>query len=56
MPLGEEVEIRGPTGDIIYLGHSDFLITGPCSPAPRPLHFQRVSFVLGGSGITPGMP
>jgi nitrate reductase (NAD(P)H) len=54
MPLSEEVEIRGPTGDIVYLGHSDFLITGSFSPQPRKLHSPRVSLVLGGSGITPG--
>lgn len=56
MPLGEEVEIRGPTGDIVYLGGSDFAITNPLSPGgrPRTLHFPRVSMVLGGSGITPG--
>lgn len=55
MPLGEEVEIRGPTGDIVYLGNSDFQISNPFSPGkPRKLHFPRVSLVLGGSGITPG--
>ncbi|KAL2021895.1 hypothetical protein VTK56DRAFT_6490 [Thermocarpiscus australiensis] len=51
MPLGEEVEIRGPTGDITYLGDSTFLIAGP---SPRRLRFPRVSLVLGGTGITPG--
>jgi nitrate reductase (NAD(P)H) len=54
MPLGEEVEIRGPTGDIVYLGDSTFLITGPMSPQPRKMRFPRVNLVLGGSGITPG--
>jgi len=58
MPLGEEVEIRGPTGDVIYEGHSTFLIRGanPHDPhsAERRLRFPRVSLVLGGSGITPG--
>ncbi|KAK4131293.1 hypothetical protein BT67DRAFT_427849 [Trichocladium antarcticum] len=55
IPLGEEVEIRGPTGDISYLGNSDFLIAHP-SPTqpPRKRHFPRVSLVLAGSGITPG--
>jgi nitrate reductase (NAD(P)H) len=55
MPLGEEVEIRGPTGDITYLGNSDFLISHR-SPTqqPRKLHFPRVSLILGVSGITHG--
>lgn len=48
LPLGSEVEIRGPTGDIIYHGNGRFSIEG------RDRHFSRVSLVLGGSGITPG--
>jgi nitrate reductase (NAD(P)H) len=65
MPLGEEVEIRGPTGDIVYTGNSEFLVSGPVgggggdssggtTDGPRKLRFPRVSLVLGGSGITPG--
>ncbi|KAL2260218.1 hypothetical protein VTK26DRAFT_5856 [Humicola hyalothermophila] len=55
MPLGEEVEIRGPTGDIVYLGNSEFLVShAAASQPPRKLRFPRVSLVLGGSGVTPG--
>lgn len=48
IPLGEEVEIRGPTGEIIYNGDGNFIIDG------KECHFSRVSLVLGGSGVTPG--
>ncbi|KAK3951924.1 nitrate reductase [Pseudoneurospora amorphoporcata] len=48
LPLGSEVEVRGPTGDINYQGNGHFSIEG------RDRHFSRVSLVLGGSGITPG--
>lgn len=48
MPIGEEVEIRGPTGEIEYLGNGEFRIEG------KEMHFHRVSLILGGSGITPG--
>lgn len=48
IPLGEEVEVRGPTGDIIYHARGVFTIEG------RRRTFRRVSLVLGGSGITPG--
>ncbi|ENH65123.1 Nitrate reductase [NADH] 1 [Fusarium oxysporum f. sp. cubense race 1] len=48
MPIGEEVELRGPTGEIVYNGNGDFVIEG------KDRHFDRVSLVLGGSGITPG--
>lgn len=48
MPLGEEIEIRGPTGEIEYTGHGRFVISG------KEYNFPRVNLVLGGSGITPG--
>lgn len=48
MAIGEEIEIRGPTGDIIYLGHGKFNIYG------EEKMFRRVSLVLGGTGLTPG--
>lgn len=48
IPLGEEVEIRGPTGEITYEGGGRFTIEG------RERRFGRVSLVLGGSGVTPG--
>ena len=48
MPLGEEVELKGPTGEISYEGHGRFLIEG------RRRSFAKVSLILGGSGITPG--
>lgn len=48
MAVGEEVEVRGPTGDIKYLGHGDFEIGNGKH------HFENVTLILGGSGITPG--
>ncbi|KAK4991829.1 hypothetical protein LTR28_001303, partial [Elasticomyces elasticus] len=48
MPIGEEVEIRGPTGDIVYHGNGTFMIED------KQETFKKVNLVLGGSGITPG--
>jgi nitrate reductase (NAD(P)H) len=48
MPLGEEIEIRGPTGEIVYNGNGKFTISD------KSYAFNKVSLVLGGSGITPG--
>ena len=48
MPLGEEIEIRGPTGEIVYNGNGKFIIED------QERTFKRISLVLGGSGITPG--
>ncbi|OOF90685.1 hypothetical protein ASPCADRAFT_10415 [Aspergillus carbonarius ITEM 5010] len=47
LPLGEDVDIRGPTGDIVYEGYGNFTIAG------EKRNFCRVSLVIGGSGITP---
>ncbi|KAI1389571.1 uncharacterized protein F4822DRAFT_205202 [Hypoxylon trugodes] len=46
--IGEPVELRGPTGEILYNGSGRFSIEG------QERRFERVSLVLGGSGITPG--
>lgn len=45
---GEEVEVKGPTGEINYIGQGKFMID------KREYDFDKVSLVLAGSGITPG--
>lgn len=45
---GEEVEVKGPTGEIRYVGNGTFMIDD------KEVRFRNVSLVLGGSGITPG--
>lgn len=46
--IGEEIVIRGPTGDIVYKGYGKFMIYN------EERTFKRVSLVLGGTGLTPG--
>lgn len=48
MPIGEEIEVRGPTGEIVYNGNGSFTISG------KEYTFNKINLVLGGSGITPG--
>ncbi|KAL5372549.1 hypothetical protein DPSP01_013417 [Paraphaeosphaeria sporulosa] len=48
MPIGEEIEIRGPTGEMVYYGNGSFMISG------KEYTFKKINLVLGGSGITPG--
>jgi nitrate reductase (NAD(P)H) len=45
---GEEIEVKGPSGEIRYMGQGRFLVDD------REYHFRNVSLVLAGSGITPG--
>ncbi|KAK0664557.1 nitrate reductase [NADH] [Cercophora samala] len=63
LPLNETVDIRGPTGDIIYTGSGNFSIssslyssttTTATTITPHNLHFTHISLLLAGSGITPG--
>jgi nitrate reductase (NAD(P)H) len=48
IPLGEEIEIRGPTGEITYEGDGNFTISN------KRYTFTHINLVLGGSGLTPG--
>ena len=48
MSLNEQIEVRGPTGKIEYDGNGKFIIEG------KEMHFNRVTLILGGSGITLG--
>ncbi|EED24630.1 nitrate reductase, putative [Talaromyces stipitatus ATCC 10500] len=45
---GEEIEVKGPTGEIKYNGQGTFTIDD------KEYCFRNISLVLGGSGITPG--
>ncbi|KAL4934387.1 putative nitrate reductase [Aspergillus undulatus] len=48
MREGEEIEVKGPAGGIRYLGNGRFAIDD------KEYEFENVSFILGGSGVTPG--
>lgn len=48
MSLNEQIEVCGPTGGIEYDGNGKFTIEG------KEMHFNRVTLILGGSGITLG--
>lgn len=48
MPLGQHVEVCGPTGEIVYLGNGEFEIEG------QRRTFRKVNLIVGGSGLTPG--
>lgn len=48
MRKGEEIEVKGPSGAIRYLGNGRFAID------ENEHTFDNVSFILGGSGVTPG--
>lgn len=45
---GEVVEVKGPSGNMQYKGNGELLVDN------RKYSFDRITLVLGGSGITPG--
>lgn len=45
---GEKVEVKGPSGDIRYQGNGELFVD------EKLFRFDRVTLILGGSGITPG--
>jgi len=48
IPIGEQVDVQGPMGENVYHGHGKFEIEG------KERRFNKISLVLGGSGLTPG--
>ncbi|KAH9947339.1 hypothetical protein B0H21DRAFT_338878 [Amylocystis lapponica] len=44
---GEEIDILGPNGEIMYKGRGEFEIDG------QTYHFAKINLVAGGSGLTP---
>ncbi|KAF2150810.1 hypothetical protein K461DRAFT_228984 [Myriangium duriaei CBS 260.36] len=48
LPIGEKVQVSGPTGEIVYRGEGKFEIEG------QDVVVRKVNLVLGGSGVTPG--
>jgi nitrate reductase (NAD(P)H) len=53
-PLNSQIDIRGPTGEITYLGLGRFALETSPAQNQQPRTFKRISLILGGSGITPG--
>lgn len=46
--VGEEVEIKGPSGGIRYLGHGRFFIDS------KEIDFVNITLIIAGTGVTPG--
>ena len=46
MEEGEEIDIRGPLGEITYEGRSEFKI------GEQSKEFKQINLIAGGSGIT----
>ncbi|KZV93843.1 molybdopterin binding oxidoreductase [Exidia glandulosa HHB12029] len=47
LQVGQEIDVRGPTGEIEYLSHGKFSIDG------NEHYFTKINLIAGGTGLTP---
>ncbi|KZT22954.1 molybdopterin binding oxidoreductase [Neolentinus lepideus HHB14362 ss-1] len=45
--IGEQIDAKGPMGEIVYLGKGKFTVDG------KEFNFSKINLLAGGSGITP---
>lgn len=53
LPLGQTVDVRGPSGRLIYNGEGEFSIRADKKSEPSTVRAKKVNMIAGGSGITP---
>ncbi|XP_059078964.1 NADH-cytochrome b5 reductase 3-like isoform X1 [Tigriopus californicus] len=53
MPIGSSIDVRGPSGLLIYRGHGTFDIKADKKATPVTRNYAKVSMIAGGTGITP---
>lgn len=53
LKLGDEIEIRGPSGRLQYLGNGKFSIKKMRKDPPEEITVDSISMIAGGTGITP---
>ncbi|CAL8137175.1 unnamed protein product [Orchesella dallaii] len=53
LPLGHTIDVRGPSGKLVYNGTGEFAIRPDKKSEPVLRKVKKVNMVAGGSGITP---
>lgn len=53
LPIGDSIDVRGPSGLLNYSDASKFLIQPDKKSDPKPVKAKKVSMIAGGTGITP---
>jgi len=53
MKIGDTMDVRGPSGHLIYNGNGEFAIRKDKKSEPKIISVKRVSMIAGGTGITP---
>ncbi|KAF0310410.1 NADH-cytochrome b5 reductase 3 [Amphibalanus amphitrite] len=53
LPLGETVDVRGPSGLLVYTGPGEFSVRPDKRTPPKTVLAGKVGMIAGGTGITP---
>ena len=53
LALGDTIDVRGPSGLLVYNGRGNFLVKEDKKGAGRTVCARQVSMIAGGTGITP---
>jgi cytochrome-b5 reductase len=53
LPLGATIDVRGPSGRLVYNGAGEFAIRADKKTPPTIVRVSKVNMIAGGSGITP---
>lgn len=53
LKIGDTIDIRGPSGNLQYLGHGQFTIKRSRKEPPQIVEAKKVGLIAGGVGITP---
>ncbi|GIY46780.1 NADH-cytochrome b5 reductase 2 [Caerostris darwini] len=53
MKIGDCIDVRGPSGKLIYLGNGKFSVKADHKSPPQIHHIKEIGMIAGGTGITP---
>ena len=53
MEIGDTIDVRGPSGLLVYQGNGTFAIKPDKKSSPKSVKASKVSMIAGGTGITP---
>ena len=53
MEIGDTIDVRGPSGLLVYQGNGTFAIKPDKKSSPKTVKATKVSMIAGGTGITP---
>ena len=53
MKINDTIDVRGPSGNLVYNGRGAFSIRKDKKSEPKTSTYKKVSMIAGGTGITP---